>query len=207
MNEQRLLALLALHDRSCLRAYIAGTLWLRATDQRAFANLRASIWRLRRAGFPLIVATVSHVGLAEGIDVDVRRAIAASRQAIEDPETRAYLPDDYFSGDLLPDWYDDWVGDERERLRQLRVHALESVGETLLERGQFGQAVDACLLGVQLDPLRESMHRLLIRVYLAEGNASDALRQYDVYTQRLGDAVGLEPSAQMRELVHQLRIP
>ena len=34
-------------------------------------------------------------------------------------------------GDLLPDWYDDWLVLERERLRELRVRALERVCERL----------------------------------------------------------------------------
>ena len=73
-------------------------------------------------------------------------------------------------GDLLPDWYDDWLEIERERLRQLRVHALEHLGEHALRRGRFGAAIDRALAAIAADPLRESAHRLLIRAYIAEGN-------------------------------------
>jgi len=37
-SAQRLLALLALHDRPLLRPYVAGTLWLDTPDERASAS-------------------------------------------------------------------------------------------------------------------------------------------------------------------------
>ena len=45
-------------------------------------------------------------------------------------------------GDLLPDWYDDWLMIERERLRQLRVHALEQLAERAMREGRYGHAID-----------------------------------------------------------------
>ena len=104
----------------------------------------------------------------------------------------------------MPDWYEDWLEDERERLRQLRLHALEAAAERLLDERRYGQAVDACLLALKTDPLRDSTQRLLIRVYVAEGNVPAALRQYRIYARKLRHELGLEPSEQMRDLVGEL---
>ena len=82
------------------------------------------------------------------------------------------------SRDLLPDWYDDWVAVERERFRQLRVHALERLCDRLVEAERFGEAIEAGLAAMKSEPLRESAHRALVRAHLAEGNRSEALAQY-----------------------------
>jgi DNA-binding SARP family transcriptional activator len=203
LGAQRLLAFLALQDRSVLRLYVAGTLWLDATEERSYANLRSALWRLRKPGHPLVVATPSHLRLDDGVDVDVRRAIATSQHALADGGADAF-PDDELAGELLPDWYDDWVETERQRLRQLRLHALEAIAQQLLEHGRYGQAIDACLLALRADELRESPNRLLIRIYAAEGNPHEALQQYRAYSSRLRREVGLEPSRQMTELVDDL---
>ncbi len=55
---------------------------------------------------------------------------------------------------------------ERERLRQLRLHALERAAEELSRRGEHGQALDAALSCVRLEPLRETGHAAVLRIHL-----------------------------------------
>jgi DNA-binding SARP family transcriptional activator len=54
---------------------------------------------------------------------------------------------------------------------------------------------------VKAEPLRESAHRCLIGVFLAEGNQAEALRAYRVYRELLREQLKLEPSALMEKLV------
>jgi len=65
---------------------------------------------------------------------------------------------------------DDWVVLEQERWDQLRLHALEATAEVLLCRGQHMLALEASLVAARSELFRESAHRVIIRVYLAEGN-------------------------------------
>jgi DNA-binding SARP family transcriptional activator len=104
-------------------------------------------------------------------------------------------------GELLPDWYDDWLVTERERLRQLRLHALEESVRVLIERGRLSEAIDLGLRAVAMEPLRESAHRLVIRAHLAEGNRAEALRQYRCCADLLRHELAVEPSAQMAVLL------
>jgi DNA-binding SARP family transcriptional activator len=202
---QRVLAFLALNDAQLTRLYVAGVLWLDATEERACANLRSALWRVRREGAELVEADATQVRLGATVDVDVRRAIELSRGAIDRPEAAARYLRENIAGELLPDWYEEWVDTERERLHQLRLHALEAAAERLMGVGEFGHAVDAGLAAIGSDPLRESAHRVLIKIYVAEGNRTEALRQYGLYRRRLKQEVGLEPSRQMEELVADLR--
>jgi DNA-binding SARP family transcriptional activator len=107
--------------------------------------------------------------------------------------------------DLLAGWYEDWVLIERERFRQLRLHALEAICERLVALGRFGEAVEAGLAAVAGEPLRESAHRALIQAYLAEGNPWEGVRQFRSYAQLLREELGAETSPMMRDLVQGLQ--
>ena len=209
-SAQRLLALLALHDRPILRPHVAGTLWLDTPDERASANLRSSLWRLKRPGPRLVDATSFQLRLAPDVRVDVREAAALAHQLLSradgPPGNGADLAADprLLTGELLPDWYDDWVMLERERLRQLSLHALEALGERLLAAERLGEALEAALEAVAMEPLRESAHRLLIRIHLAEGNAAEAIREFELSGRLFREQLGLEPSPQLVELVANL---
>jgi DNA-binding SARP family transcriptional activator len=204
-SAQRVLAFAALHERPLQRPYVAGTLWMNASEERAAASLRSSLWRLRRPGHRLVLATSTHVCLAPEVDVDVRRAYELAHQLLADSGREDVLPaDTSLEGELLPDWYDDWLLLERERFRQLSLHALEALAERLIAAGRLGQALEAALAAVRGEPLRESAHRVLIRVHLAEGNAGEALGQYRVCRRLLADQLGLAPSPQLDALVQPL---
>jgi len=110
-----------------------------------------------------------------------------------------------FVGDLLPDWYDDdWILLERERFRQLRLRALDALCARHLDAGRHGQALEAGLLSLAGEPLRESAHRALIRIHFAEGNTVEALRQYRLCRRVLHDQLGIEPTQQLLDLIGPL---
>jgi DNA-binding SARP family transcriptional activator len=198
---QRLVAYLALHERPLLRIHVAGTLWLHSSENRSYANLRTALWRLGGARKAVVEATTSHVGLSRAVVVDVRRMAALARDVLERPEQADELERSDLDGDLLPDWYDDWVLVERERLRQLRLHALERLAENAIRRRRYGQAIDIALSAIRADPLRESAHRILIRAHAAEGNNGLAVRQYREYCRIVREQLELGPSRELRELV------
>jgi DNA-binding SARP family transcriptional activator len=201
LSTQRLLAFLALHQRPLQRLYVAGALWLESSQQHANANLRTALWRLGRRASVLVQATATDIALADGVQVDLRDAAARANRVLACDVRSDDLDELCLAGELLPDWYDDWLLIERERFRQLRLHALESLCEYLADAGHFAAAAQAGLAAVAGEPLRESSHRALIKTHLLEGNASEAIRQYGIYREILRTQLGLEPSEAMRELV------
>ena len=109
-----------------------------------------------------------------------------------------------FSAELLPGWHEEWVAGARERHRQLSLHALELLCEHLTRTGRYAAAVLAGLAAVDREPLRESAHRALIKVHLAEGNAVEAIRRYRKYEAIAARDLGVVPSAMMRSLLSQI---
>ena len=110
----------------------------------------------------------------------------------------------YVEGDLLPDWSDEWLTAERERLRQLRLHVLETVAARLAAEGLFGMAMEAALAALRSDPLRESAHRAVIRIHLAEGNLAEAVHAYRQCQSLLARELGVAPSEEAARLVAAL---
>lgn len=202
-NSQRVIAYLALRERPLLRVHVAGALWTDCSEERAYGNLRSALWRLRGHARDAIGSDAGRVWLAAHVRVDVREVVAMAHGILREADggAEADVERSLLAGDLLPDWYDDWVLLERERLRELRVHALERLAARDTRDGRFGRAIDTALTAIQADPLRESAHRVLIGAYLAEGNASAGVRQYREYCRRAGEELGIEPSAQLRQMV------
>lgn len=206
LNAQRLVAYLALQDRPQSRICVAATLWMDSSEDRSNASLRSTLWRIGLVSPQLVQATRAQLGLGPEVTTDIGDAATLARHVLATPlvaelsEAQLQL----LLGDLLPGWYDDWVALERERLRQLSLHALEALCAGLTEAGRFGQAVEVGLAAVQGEPLRDTAHRALIAAYLAEGNRIEALRQYRTYECLLRRELGLPPSPQMVELVRDL---
>lgn len=200
---QRLLALLAIKRHPLLRTYAAGTLWLDNSDGRAAANLRSVLWRLRSRGLPLVALHNGSLELEPEVRVDVWEADALAHRWLTGTETDTDLEgaSTGLEGELLPDWYDDWVQDERERYRQLRLHALEAMAERLASAGRWGDAVLAALAALSSDPLRESAHRAVIKVHMAEGNVAEAIRQLRRCERLMIEEVGVPPSTKLQELI------
>jgi DNA-binding SARP family transcriptional activator len=103
--------------------------------------------------------------------------------------------------ELLPDWTEDWVLLERERWRQVSLHALENLCRHLVKMRRFGAAIQAGLAAVSLEPLRESAQRALIEAHVAEGNRCEAIRQYRQYESLLQRELDLSPSTELAGLV------
>lgn len=200
IHAQRVLAYLAIADRgrpACTRSLLAERLWSDVTSDRSQASLRTALWRIRRADRRLVRAWHDTLKLADEIDVDLHRALdQASRLLSDDPDL---LPGDAsafnLSADLLPGWEEDWLLLERERVRQLCVHAVEALAHRLRRRGRFAEAIDAAIRAIAAEPLRESAHVALVRIHLDEGNLAEAHRQYERYATLLWSELRLPPSS------------
>jgi DNA-binding SARP family transcriptional activator len=206
---QRVLAFLALQDHAVLRNHVAEMLWLDSTQDRAAGSLRSALFKLRQARGPELVETTrDRLQLAASLVVDVHEGVAWARRVL-DPSIQVgdlHVPGLALTGDLLPDWYDDWVALERERFRELRVHALETLCARLSSAGRFAEAMEAGLSAIRGDPLRESAHRAVMSVHLAEGNRAEALKTYRRFRDRLQHDLGLTPSSRMDELLVQIEV-
>jgi DNA-binding SARP family transcriptional activator len=201
LGAQRLLAFLALSDRPLRRSYVAGVLWSDTTEDRAAASLRSTLWRVRCQAPAVIEAGSTRLRLSPQVRVDFREMVRVLGDMAGDGDVTADFARLPLTAELLPDWYDDWVHIEREQYRQFRLHALERISEKLLGQRRFAEAIQFSLAAIAAEPLRDSAYRLLISAHLAEGNRSEALREFDDYRELLRRELGVEPAPEVEALI------
>lgn len=216
---QALLAYLLLHrHRSHSREVLAGLLWGDHAQERARGSMNTTLWRLRRILEPdeALRGTFLHVPVAGEIAInpagrfwlDVAtfedQSIGGLRQPVErmqptDAE-RLEAAARLYTGELLEGFYEDWALRERQRLHQLYLSALAH----LMQYHAFHHAYKESLrLGQQLldqDPLREDIQREMIRLYLADGQRTRALQQYELCRRVLAAELGVPPLAETQAL-------
>ena len=113
-------------------------------------------------------------------------------------------------GDLLEGSWEDWLLDERERLRDRYVDALRRATDLAAGTPLDGAPTDhreAIRLARELlrcDPLREDSHRLLMRLHDEAGDRAAALRAYHECEAVLRRELGVEPSAETAAAYHAL---
>jgi DNA-binding SARP family transcriptional activator len=213
-GSKRLLAFIALRRQRVERRHAAGVLWPVGSDERAAGNLRSALWRLRGADIDVLVVDKCSLRLRDDVAVDVElvgdwagRLISGTMH----PDELTIVPSWAEALELLPGWYDDWVLLERERLRQRVLHGLEALSRHLVAAGRFGEAVEAAMVAVAVEPLRESAQRALVTTHLAEGNRVEARRCLEAYRVVLRRELGAEPAPDLTALVHPrpvgMRVP
>src|SRR5262249_30212933 len=68
-----------------------------------------------------------------------------------------------------------------------------------------GSAVNAALRLLNLEPLREDIHRALMKAYAAQGRVTLALKQFDLCRTVLDRELGLAPDRETKALYDALR--
>jgi DNA-binding SARP family transcriptional activator len=209
-GSKQLLAFIAVRRRRVERRQAAGTLWPVGDEGRAAGNLRSALWRLRRAGIDLVVADKCALRLSAETLVDLHVMDQWATRLIDGTASGPDLALPPFLADaldLLPGWYDDWALMERERIRQRILHALEALSAQLADTGRFADAVEAAMLAISAEPLRETAQRALIHAHLAEGNLAEAHRSYRAYRKLIRHELGIEPSPNLTTALSIPQIP
>ena len=199
------------------RDVLAESLWPRRLPADPAANLRVLVTRARRAlGDPSLIVT-SRGGYSFSadehcvIDAEVfisgvrsaRTLLAACRPDAAFRELQAALG--AWGGEpLAEDAYDDWAQEYRRGLAQAHQQALEDAAEAALAVGDAPAAVAFAERAAAQEPLREAAHVILARSLAASGDSVRALRCLDAFSARLGEELGLEPSAELRELGNRI---
>ena len=226
-----LLAHLALeHQRPRARETLAGLFWPEQSDEQARKNLRQAISNLRKtlgdtdSANPFLTITPAALQLraSENIWVDAVELDAhiehCKRHRHRRLETcpacmrRMERVVTLYQGEFLQGLFvsgcqafEDWQLILRERFHQHVFGALLGLTNHYERLENFEQAIHYAYQQVALDPWREEAHRQLMRLLVAKGQRSAALRQYETCRKVLVEAFGLEPAAETTALYEAAR--
>ena len=209
---QALLAYLALPvGHAHQRDKLANLLWGGTPDASARNSFRQALFVLRKA-----LASSGDVLRIEGDTVALDRdavevdAMAFERAVADGMPAALEKAATLYQGDLLAGLavaeapFEEWLLAERERYREL---ALEGLAKLLVHQRSAGAlegAIRTALRIAALDPLQESVHRTLMRLYVRSGRRGAALRQYQVCVGVLLRELGIEPESETRQLYRDI---
>jgi len=209
-----LLAYLALQrGRPQSREKLAALLWQDSPDEQARTNLRQALSSIRKvlnghnAGD--LVADRNQISLS-GTDIDLDVAEFEQLVAKATPESLKQAADLY-TGDLLDgfslkeDSFETWTRAERERLRHLACNVLTDLTAHYDEVGDTDRCLETAARLLTLDPLREAVHRMIMRTYAAQGRQASALKQFETCKDMLERELRVEPETETVALYHDIR--
>jgi DNA-binding SARP family transcriptional activator len=190
------------------RAALAALLWPESDEEKARANLRQTLARLRRTLARAECLRFSGGAVQFRADdfwcdvLEFERALSqsAARPTVEALEAAAAL----YRGPFLAGFYEDWVVIEQERLRTLYVEALEQLADLYTEQRAHRQAIATWRRVLREIPWHERAHRELMTLYALSGDRAAALHQYDEYVRILQNELDAKPLPEMRALYERL---
>jgi len=209
---QHLLAYLALHRAAPIsRQQLAFLFWPDSSDQQALKNLRTLLTRLRH-GLPdadnFIAVTPQTIQWRQDapFTLDIADFEAAAERAAAAQEDDDYTGSvdalaamvDTYTGELLPDCYADWIIPLRERYHQACGDALERLIRLLEEHREYSRAIPYARRLLSHDLLHEAAYHHLIRLHLALGDRTEALRVCRACDDMLEQEFGIAPARATR---------
>jgi len=201
---QRFLALIALRRGPQQRSRLAFELWPDSDEHQARTNLRKLLHDFRHS-LPDIDEfveidneTVRWIPTGPS-EVDVLRFHDA--MAAGDLELAARL----YSGDLLPACYDDWVLDERAKLRAEAYGTLVRLTEEAAGRDDHKATIRHAQRIIDLEPTDEAAVRFQMEAHLTLGDRAAALRSYHRCAEVLERDLAVAPGEAIGAMYQELR--
>ena len=210
------------HNPGQRREVLANQLWQEHDPNQARRCLSTTLWRLRRELEPAKIpqgtflttptnGTISfNFASDHWIDVtefeaNVQQGLRHSFAAMTGTEA-SYLEKarQLYTGDLFEDCYGDWVYSERERLNLLYLNCLARLMRFYDREGNYEKGLACGQEILNMDPLREQIHRYLMRLYLANGQRAKAIQQYEICKQVLAQELSIEPMVETKALYAQI---
>jgi len=214
---QSLLAYLVMHRSTPHpRLQLAGQFWPNLTDARARRSLNTALWQIRKVlpAADYILADPYNVQFNSAGDywLDVVEFEALSTPTSSDQpadESTEYVGRlsqavAIYRGEFLEGLYDAWVLEERYRLEARFLDTLSRLALTHQHRGAHQDALVCAQRLLQHDPLREDIHRLVIRLQLTLGDTVAAVRQCNYCRALLRGELGIDPSPETMALCQPL---
>jgi predicted ATPase/DNA-binding SARP family transcriptional activator len=211
------------------RDSLAALFWPQQSDKLARKSLNQALYTLRKvladqqsSEVPFIVVDHTSVRFNPAADVwlDVHEFARRVEGVVVSPGTamapavlnrlRAAIRlyhGDFLQGFLLPDSaaFDDWAALQRERLHRQATDTLFALASYHERQDEVAKAIQYVRRLLALEPWREEVHRLLMRLLARSGQRSAALAQYDRCRHILAEELDVGPAQETVALYERIK--
>ena len=109
-----------------------------------------------------------------------------------------------YRGEFMEGCYDDWAEEQRIHFQEQFVRVLNGLAKLSVSESRWNDALKYANETLQLDPYREDLHRLVMKVLAAQSKMPALKKHYESMSTLLKDELGVEPSADTRKLFQEL---
>lgn len=206
---QSLFAYLILNaGTSYRREKLAGLLWPDSLEETARDNLRHTLWRVRKALSSTQKAEFLHtddLSIAFNPSAKYWLDVTELKRLNENASIQELVAGlSGYQGELLPGFYEEWVGFEREHLSSLFERHMARLMSLLQEEDRWLDILDWAERWIKFGQKPEPAYRALMRAHAAKGNMSKVAAAYERCAKSLKDS-GVEPSDETEELFTNLK--
>ena len=220
---QALLAYLLLQrHRTHSRQALAGIFWGEYSQEKSHGSLNTALWKLKKIlepkGIPpgtYLISGHSHeVGFnyesQYWLDVEIfeettNYLLTSDWHTVNESHAHELIKSlEFYKGELLEGFYEDWALHERERLRALYSKSLIYLLHYYGFHGLYEQALTYGQQLLDMNSLREEIHREMMRFYVENGQRALALRQYEICRAPLAKELGISPMEDTQALYTQI---
>jgi two-component SAPR family response regulator len=194
---------------------IGEDLWPEIDDPQALkARFKDEIYRLRRAvGKNAIVFDEVYYRFNRTLDyeydVEAFESYLTRARKTRDMAKRIECYQkavDLVQGPYLNEVDEAWAVEERQRLGQMYVSALEELARLYLDSNQLEHCLSICQSALIRDPYNESIYQIGMRAYAALGDRAAIVRQYQACKTALEQGLGLLPSHETENIYRELTV-
>ena len=135
--------------------------------------------------------------------------IAAAETAKRDDDTamlRQNLESAYglYRGEFMEGSYDDWAEEQRHFYSEQFSRVLNGLAKLSVAEKRWADALKYANEILAIDPYREDLHRLVLKVLAAQSKPAAVKKHYESMQQLLKNELGIEPSPETRKLFKDL---
>jgi DNA-binding SARP family transcriptional activator/predicted ATPase len=209
---QSLLAYLALNvGVTHRREKLAGLLWPEATESNARSYLRQALWRIRKSLESGSLSWEDYLQISDiSVTFDDRSDYWLDADLLLEavqaqPVERLVEILGLYRGELLPGFYEDWIGVERDRLQAAYHQKMDLLLDCLIQAGAWDEALKWGEQWIRLGYSPEPAYRALMLAHAGLGDQGMVTATYQRCVESLERELGLEPSPETQQLYEQIR--
>lgn len=194
------------------REMVADLLWGSRGQEQSRHSLRQMLVDLRKS-LPSRASAAFDDGDELFLDADLVDVDVLRFEKLVGVGTESALIDasELYRGEFLKgltireEGFEEWAAIQRSRLTETAIEALSKLVAIQAEKGERELAIQVALRLLAIDPLDESAHRWLMRIYADLGRREAALKQYEECRSLLMRELGIEPDDETLSLHSRIR--
>jgi DNA-binding SARP family transcriptional activator len=195
------------------RDKLIGLFWSEKSERKAKGCLNTTLWRLRclleqenTTGENYLLFENGNVSFNRysnyWLDVEEFEGLIEKAKGLKGDEKVNTLERavQLYQGAFLEGLYDDWIIFERERLEGIYLELLSELMEYYGSKSEYSKGIVYGKKILSHDPLRETIHRALMKLYYLSGNRASAIRQYKLCHKLLKKELKVSPMEETTSL-------